>query len=154
IKGPSGRRDVAWRFVHHLTCQTLAGEIPHLRRQRIHLHVADAMLRVDRESRLYTSAIAHHLYYAGRLANPGRTARALIAAGDAAAAVYANEDAVQHYRRALEIMQDTSGDDLDRLAIQETLADLLAVLGDRGAAMQQYEDVAGAYRSTHATVDH
>ncbi|HEY1307596.1 MAG TPA: protein kinase [Vicinamibacterales bacterium] len=153
IRGPSGRRDPAWRFVHHLTCQTLASEIPHLRRQRIHLHVADAMTRLDRESRAYTSAIAHHLYCAGRLADPARTARALIAAGEAAALVYATEDAVQHYRRALEVLQDTSGHDAARRAIQETLGDLLTVLGDRAAAMEQYEHVGDAYRSSHAAVD-
>ena len=89
---------------------------------------------------MYTSGIAHHLYCAGRLADPGRTARALITAGDAAHAVYATEEAVQHYRRALEVLQDTSGDERRRgLRVQETLADLLALLGDRAAAMEHYE---------------
>ena len=110
LKGPSGRRDVTWRFAHQLTCQMLTGAIPQLRRQRLHLRVADAMTRLDRESRVYTSGIAHHLYCAGRLADPGRTARALITAGDAAHAVYATEEAVQHYRRALEVLQETNGD--------------------------------------------
>ena len=80
---------------------------------------------------MYTSGIAHHLYCAGRLADPARTARALITAGDAAHAVYATEEAVRHYRRALEVLQDTSGHEAARLAVQETLADLLALLGDR-----------------------
>ncbi len=53
------------------------------------------MARLDRESRVYTSGIAHHLYCAGRLADPGRTARALIAAGDAAHVVFATEEAVR-----------------------------------------------------------
>ena len=88
LKGPSGRRDVTWRFAHQLICQTLTAGIPHLRRQRLHLRVADAMAQLDRESHVYTSGIAHHLYSAGRLADPGRTARALIAAGDAAHVVY------------------------------------------------------------------
>ena len=78
LKGPSGRRDITWRFAHQLTCQTLTGAIPQLRRQRLHLRVADAMARLDQESRVYTSGIAHHLYCAGRLADPARTARALI----------------------------------------------------------------------------
>ena len=71
LKGPSGRRDITWRFAHQLTCQMLTGAIPQLRRQRLHLRVADAMARLDRESRVYTSGIAHHLYCAGRLADPG-----------------------------------------------------------------------------------
>ena len=111
LNGPSGRRDITWRFAHQLTCQTLTAAIPQPRRQRLHLRVADAMARLDHESRVHVSGIAHHLYCAGRLADPARTARALITAGDAAHAVYATEEAVQHYRRALEVLQETGGDE-------------------------------------------
>jgi len=143
VTGPSGRRDITWRFAHQLTCQMLTGAIPQLRRQRLHLRTADAMARLDQESRVYTSGIAHHLYCAGRLADPDRTARALIKAGDAAHAVYATEEAVPHYRRALEVLQDMSGDQAASLAVQETLADLLALLGDRAEAIVLYESVGG-----------
>jgi adenylate cyclase len=131
----------------------LTAAIPQLRRQRLHLRVADAMARLDRDSRVYTSGIAHHLYAAGRLADPTRTARALIAAGDAAHAAYTTVEGVQHYRRALEVLEDTSGQDGTRLAVQETLADLLALLGDRAAAMDHYERVGAAYRAAHSGVD-
>jgi adenylate cyclase len=153
LKGPSGRRDVTWRFAHQLICQTLTAGIPHLRRQRLHLRVADAMAQLDRESRVYTSGIAHHLYSAGRLADPGRTARALIAAADAAHVVFATEEAVEHYRRALEVLQDTSGYENERLSVQETLADLLALQGDRAGAMEHYDSVSSAYRTAQAAVD-
>jgi adenylate cyclase len=153
LRGPSGRRDTMWRFAHQFICQMLTGAIPQLRRQRLHLRVADAMARLDRESRVYTSGIAHHLYCAGRLADPGRAARALIAAGEAAHVVYATEEAVQHYRRALEVLKDTSGHERERLSVQETLADLLALQGDRAAAMEHYETVSAAYRAAQAAVD-
>jgi tetratricopeptide (TPR) repeat protein len=39
------------------------------------------------------------------------------------------------------------------LPVQERLADLLALLGDRGAAMELYATVNGGYRTTRATVD-
>src|SRR6188768_1598552 len=110
VTGPSGRRDVTWRFAHQLTCQMLTAAIPQPQRQRLHLRVADAMTRPGHESRMHVSRTAHHLYWAGRLADPARTARALIAAGDAAHSIYASEDAVQHYRRALEVLQETNGD--------------------------------------------
>ena len=153
LTGPSGRRDVTWRFTHQLTCQMLSGAIPQRRRQRLHLRVADAMARRDQESRVYASGIAHHLYCAGGLADPDRTVRALIKAGDAAYAVYATEEAVQHFRRALEVLQDTGGDTRTGLAVQETLADLLALLGDRAAAMAYYERVASGHRAARAPVD-
>jgi adenylate cyclase len=151
--GPSGRRDITWRFAHQLTCHMLTAAIPQSRRQRLHVRVADAMTRLDHESPVHVSAIAHHLYVAGRLADPARTARALIAAGDAAHAMYATEEAVQHYRRALEVLQDANGDTGERLAVQERLADLLALLGDRAAAMEHYERVRGGYRAARAAVD-
>jgi adenylate cyclase len=153
LKGPSGRRDITWRFAHQLICQMLAGAIPQLRRQRLHLRVADAMARLDQKSRAYTSGIAHHLYCAGHFADPVRTARALIAAAESAHAMYATEEAVQHYRRALEVLQDTSEGEGVRLSVQETLADLLALLGDRAGAMEHYNGVGSAYRAAHATVD-
>ena len=34
VTGPSGRRDITWRFAHQLTCQMLTSAIPQLRRQR------------------------------------------------------------------------------------------------------------------------
>ncbi|HEX5109780.1 MAG TPA: protein kinase [Vicinamibacterales bacterium] len=153
LKGPSGRREVSWRFDHRMTCQLLMSAIPQTRQQRLHLRAADAMTRLAAESRLYTSAIAHHLYCAGPLADPARTAEALIAAGDAAHAVYATEEAAQHYRRALEVLQDTSGHERARRAVQETLADLLAMLGDRQAAMEHYARVANDFAAAGAVVD-
>jgi len=153
LTGPSGRRDISWRFTHPLTCQVLTTAIPQRQRQRLHLRVADAMTRIDHQSRAHMSGIAHHLYYAGRLADPARTARALIAAGDAAYAMYASEDAVQHYRRALEVLAETNGDKSGALAAQERLADMLALLGDRAAAMEHYEKVSSGYRAARATVD-
>ena len=153
LTGPAGRRDITWRFTHQLTCQMLSSTIPQHRRQRLHLRVADAMARRDQESRVYASGIAHHLYCAGGLADPDRTVRALIEAGDAAHAVYASEEAVQHYRRALEVLEGVGSDTRRSLAVQEALADLLALLGDRAEAMAHYERVASGHRAARAPVD-
>jgi tetratricopeptide (TPR) repeat protein len=155
LKGPSGRQDVLWRFPHQLICQTLAAAIPQLRRQRLHLRVAEAMARLDPASEAYASEIAHHLYSAGRLADVGRTARALTDAGDAAYGVYATDEAMRHYHRALEVLQDgppSLAADASfggaragiRRGVEERLADLLALVGDRAAALEHYQNLAGA----------
>jgi adenylate cyclase len=154
LKGPAGRRDVTWRFAHQLARQMLTASIPQLRRQRLHLRIADAMGQRDSASRVFTSGIAHHLYCAGRLADPLRTTRALITAGDAAHAVYATDEAVQHYRRALEVAQDTSIDEAATLQVQERLADLLALLGDRAGAMAHYDTLSGAHRAGQGQIAH
>jgi adenylate cyclase len=117
------------------------------------MRVADAMARREQQSRVQLSGIAHHLYFAGRLADPVRTARALIAAGDAANAMYASEEAALQYRRALEVLQETNSDNGERLAVQERLADLLALLGDRRSAMEHYEHLSSGYRATRTAVD-
>jgi adenylate cyclase len=167
LKGPSGRQEVLWRFPHQLICQTLAAGIPLLRRQRLHLRVADAMTRLDAASQTYASEIAHHLYSAGRLADAGRTARALVAAGDAAYAVYATEEAMRHYGRALDVLLETppsladasfgeaspgspsrtparwGGSAAMRRGVEERLADLFALVGDRAAALERYQRLAG-----------
>jgi adenylate cyclase len=142
VKGPSGRQDVTWRFAHQLICQTLTQAIPRLRREKLHLQVAAEMERCGTPSHVYTSEIAHHLYSAGRMADAGRTARALMTAGDAAHAVYATQEAVQHYRRALDLLKDRADEKATRLGVEERLADLLAFLGDRDAAMKHYETLA------------
>jgi adenylate cyclase len=154
LKGPSGRRDITWRFTHPLIRQALIGAMPLIRRQRLHLRIAEAMASHGEASQIDTAAIAHHLYCAGRLADSVRTARALVTAGDAAHGVYATEDAVRHYRRALEVLQETTGHDAMKLGVQERLADLLALVGDRAAAMEHYEHVGAAYGSTNARIDH
>jgi adenylate cyclase len=136
-----------------VTCQLLAGAIPRARRQRLHLRVADAIERLDEGTRRATSQIANHLYCAGRLADAARTARSLIAAGEAAHAVFATDDAVLHYRRALEVMEERGGRDAATLDVEETLADLLALMGDRAAAMTHYERVGRAYRANQAAVE-
>jgi len=141
LKGPSGRQDVLWRFPQQLICQLLADAVPLPRRQRLHLRIADALAGVDPEGRSYAADIAHHLYSAGRVAEAARTAAALVGAGDAAYAMYATDDALWHYRRALEVLGG-GADDVLRRRVEERRADLLAIVGDRAAALEGYESLA------------
>jgi tetratricopeptide (TPR) repeat protein len=70
-----------------------------------------------------------------------RGARYLVAAGDRARAVYANDDAIRHYERALQILAECPGCEGDAQAAREQLADLLALTGRRAEALGQYEAV-------------
>jgi adenylate cyclase len=153
VSGPSGRQEVAWRFPHELIRQALAATMSQPRRQRLHLRIADAMTRLDTPARPYTSEIAYHLYSAGRLADGERTAQALMTVGDAAYSVYATEDAITHYRRALEVLQDVSGGEATQLRVEERLADLQALLGERAAALDRYQSLARRHQAAGGLVD-
>jgi adenylate cyclase len=153
VHGPSGRREVTWRFGHQLICQTLVQAMPVLRRQKLHLRVADAMERLDGSSHVHASEIGHHLYNAGRLADPERTSRTLMTAGDAAYGMYATEEAVQHYRCVLEVLREVGGSETTGRAVEERLADLLAVLGDGTGAMGYYDTLATVHEAGGASID-
>ena len=64
-----------------------------------------------------------------------------MAAGDWARAVYANEDAIRHYERALRTLADCQACDAEVQAVRERLADLLALTGRRAEALAHYEAV-------------
>jgi adenylate cyclase len=153
VKGPSGRTERRWRFVHQLVCHTLTSALPQTRRERLHHRVADAMMWLDSDSRAYASDIARHLYHAGRMSNPATTAEALMAAGNAAADVYASDEALRNYSHALEVLEESNGAAQDRLRMRERLADVLALTGDRGAAMEHYSAAVSVHERALSHVD-
>jgi adenylate cyclase len=153
LRGPSGRQEVAWRFPHDLIRQALAAPMSQLRRQRLHLRIADAMVRLDTPARPYTSDIAHHLYSAGRMADGQRTSQALMQLGDVAYSLYATEDAIMHYRRALDVLQEAAGGDEMQLRVEERLADLQALVADRAGAIDRYQNLARRHEAAANRVE-
>ncbi|MFI5845572.1 ATP-binding protein [Catenuloplanes sp. NPDC051500] len=85
------------RFAHDLVRESVVETTPPLLATRLHLRIADALDRaaVDDAERL-----AHHLWAAGPLADPARTAEALVRAGRHAAAKSALESAERHLQAA------------------------------------------------------
>jgi len=82
-------------------------------------------------------ALGHH-YSLGT--DRRRGARYLVTAGDRSRAVYANDDAVRDYERALRTLRECGARE-DEAPVRERLGDLLATLGRRAAAMEHYEAV-------------
>jgi adenylate cyclase len=154
VKGPSGRHERRWRFAHQLIRQSLVSTVPQFKRQRLHARIADVMEAIDPGATAYTAEIAHHLYNAGPMADAGNIARAVVAAGDAAHAVYATRDAIRQYRRAIEILKSARGLEAGRPSVQERLADLLTLTGDRAGAMEHLQELADLYEQTRSRVDH
>lgn len=86
-----------YRFAHALYAEALYAEIPPFRRARWHAAVAEAYERNRREP----AACAYHWLRANGCADAATVRRALVAAGDAAAAKHAYDDAVAFFEQAL-----------------------------------------------------
>jgi ABC-type transport system substrate-binding protein/class 3 adenylate cyclase len=91
-----------YRFRHGLVQEAAYTSLLHERRRELHLIVGTALEEVDGDelSEAY-GLLAHHFAEADE---PQRAARYLLEAGDAARAVYADEESIAHYRRALSFL--------------------------------------------------
>ena len=122
----------SWSFTHALIREALVGELSTLRGARLHARVAEALAATPAAR---PAELAHHGIEAAALVGAERAAEWARAAGDAALARLAYEEAAAHYDDALEV----TGPRPDLLL---ALADALMRAGDREA------DGACARRST------
>ena len=131
-----------YRFAHALVQEVVYQSL--LLRRRIELHgragLALEALAGGRPERLEDlEALGHHFCLS---ADKRKGARYLAAAGDWARAIYANEDALRHYRRALATLAECDeGCAAERLDVHERLGDLLGPTGGRPEALAHYEVV-------------
>ena len=106
------------------------------RRRLLHRRVADALEarpRSRRSAGQLASRIAYHAYQAGL---DQRAAQHYLQAGHYARSVYANNEALDHYRAALELGSPRSGE------LHEAVGDLLTLSGDYAAALNHYHQAA------------
>src|SRR2546425_5867961 len=90
--------EAPFSFAHELIRQTLISGLSLPRRQRLHLRVAETMEQVyGKDADLYAADLAHHLYQAGAAADPAKTARFLVLAGDRAIEAAAFPKALRNY---------------------------------------------------------
>jgi adenylate cyclase len=130
-----------YRFAHALVRDAVYENLLISRRTELHERAGRALERAvgphpERLSDL--EALAHHWSLA---ADRAKGARYLMAAGDWARALYANEDAIRHYQRALRALAECRACDHEVRAVRERLGDLLALTGHRSDALEHYEAV-------------
>lgn len=143
---PDGRGQ-RYRFTHVLVQEVAYQSL--LVRQRVQMHGCVARTleqmcggQVERLEDL--EILAHHYSLS---ADKMKGARYLVAAGDRARNLYANEDAARYYLRALETLRKCHqpGCRTDHLVAQERLADVFGLLGRRAEALMHYEEVRASY---------
>jgi adenylate cyclase len=130
-----------YRFTHALVHEVVYQNLLLSRRTVLHERAGRALetacgARPERLSDL--EALGHHWSQSSDKRNG---ARYLLSAGDWARAVYANEDAMRHYERALLTLADYRDCDGLILTARERLADLLVLVGRRAEALVHYEAI-------------
>jgi class 3 adenylate cyclase/tetratricopeptide (TPR) repeat protein len=109
-------RGVHYTFGHELIRQTLLSGLSVVRRQRLHLAVADAIEAMDERARdERPSEIAGHLLHAGAAADRGRTFELLKLAADRAFEAAAFEEALRHIDYAIDTADPEDRPSLARL---------------------------------------
>src|SRR6266542_3180624 len=103
------------------------------RRRLLHRRVAQALARV-RDTEDQAAPIAHHFQLAG---HDAEAAAWFARAGERAAALYANREAVAHYQAALALGRPDGA-----ARLQLALGDLYTLLGEYGGALAAYEAAA------------
>ena len=118
----SVEREARYAFGHEQIRQTLLSALSFPRRQRLHLRIADTLEDLHGDSVEYAGDLAHHLYQAGAAADPERTARFLLLAGQRAMAALGFEDALRQFEAALTVLPDRDPEARARVLHQRALA--------------------------------
>ena len=136
---PSG--EGAFRFSHALLHDVVYENLLQRRRAELHGRAGAVLerLRGSQPQRLEDlEALGHHFSLSEHRA---RGARYLMAAGDWARRIYANDDALRHFQRALSTLAGCDGCERETLEVHEGLGDLLGLTGRRREALQHYRGV-------------
>jgi tetratricopeptide (TPR) repeat protein len=125
--------DDAYDFTHPKLREYVYGAATLARRRLLHGRAAVTFLRDTRRHPDSAALAAHHLERAGRDAEAGPLYRV---AGDHARSVFANAEALAHYRSALAMSDEGAA------AIHEVIGDLLTLQGSYREALASYETAA------------
>lgn len=115
------------RFVHDLVRESVSDTTASRRATRLHLRVADVLEQMAPHGESAPERVAHHLWAAGPLAEPARTAAALVRSGRRAAAKSALEVAEPQLRLAAQVARTAGLAEAELAALSE----LTAVIGMR-----------------------
>ncbi|HEY6286348.1 MAG TPA: tetratricopeptide repeat protein [Ktedonobacteraceae bacterium] len=136
-------------FSHERLRSLVYEETSLARRRLLHRRVAEAMIGHTRENRdlgILAGQIAYHFNKSG---NEALAAEYFKLAGDNARSLYANTEALTHYRMALALGY------IDAAILHESVGDLYTLLGEYSNAIKSYETAAALCAPTAlANVEH
>jgi adenylate cyclase len=139
-----GDRDQRFKFTHAIVHEVVYKNLLVSRRAKLHSLAGAALEKIcgpDPERLEDVEALGHHF---GHGDAPEKGVRYLVEAGDRARRLYANHDAIRHFRRAIECLDQAGDKGPRRFSILERLGDLLGQAGGREEALEKFEIVLGA----------
>ncbi len=104
----------AYRFRHGLVQEAAYATITDARRKALHLKVGLALEELTADEGSSPRTLAHLARHFSEADDAGRAADYLVRAGDEARAIYADQEAIHHYRRARTFLQRLGDDGRSR----------------------------------------
>ncbi len=138
-------RDTAFVFTHDKIREVLYEEMNPIRRRRLHQRIGEGLLRLHAgDLDAHVPDLAHHFAESGDL---DRGLHFCVRAAEKAAAVFARDEALAYYERALECAESLNLPE-QITAIEDAVGDVYYGRGPFERAVEHYE-----HALTHATAD-
>lgn len=137
-----------YRFMQTLLHDVIYQNLLLQRRVVMHSQIGDALERLYGEDPEHLEDLALLGHHFSQTPAREKGARYLIAAGDRARKIYANDDALRLYRQALEALSDADKQGQQWLLLCERIADLCGPTGQRETANAHYMEALKEYRET------
>jgi class 3 adenylate cyclase/tetratricopeptide (TPR) repeat protein len=141
---PGGRPTLA--FMHALTQAAAYETLPFAERRNLHASFADH-LEESHETRL-ESVSELLLHHCERADDWRRSALYAAMAGDRAAAIYANREALEYYDRSIAAVEKVGGTSADRSLLFERIGDCLESSGSHKDASEAFIGALDEFRGT------
>jgi predicted ATPase/DNA polymerase III delta prime subunit len=133
--------EARFKFAHELIRRAVLDGVSVMRRQRLHLNIAEAIeLLYSNSLEEHAEDLAHHFWRAGEAANSAKAIRYLQMAGEKAVQSSANVDAIGHFTKALQLLgrvSDPSTREQLELSMQVGLGG--ALMATKGYAAPEVE---------------
>ncbi len=131
--------EYTFSFSHGLIQKSVYESIPNNLRKSLHLHVAEKIERVYKdENHRYWSNLGFH-YERGEKFE--EAVDCYVSAGDEAKNMYAHEDAVDMYEKALRLMEGIESKADEKASVIEQIGDTYKVLGEYEKSLTYYDSL-------------
>jgi len=136
--------EVTYILTHPLIQEVAYAELPEMARRRAHTAIAFALERVRPDD---LDRLARHYHAAGSLADANRTLEVLLAAGERAYGLYANDQAARHFGAALALMREGRRTEL-LPSVLEQLGEAWERVGETAAAIAVWSEAQTLHERT------